>query len=513
MIERLILIGLINSDEFTQYVRPVWDSNFIESNEIYYISQWCIEYFDRYNKVPSRYVEDIYFQKKEDKEIPSDLIKSISKLIEDLTFEYDKPYNLQYALDQAQKYFKKRHLENHRRQMKELTDDGNVDAAESLASNYKAPVFDLVNDLDFGKEESLKRIKTVFATTSEPMIMYPGPLGEFVNDQLVRGNFVALMGSEKRGKSYWLLDMAIRASRRYKVALFQAGDMNEDDQIKRTASYLAKLPYSEKYVGETYVPVADCIRNQLDICDKKERRCGFGIFTGGEYTEENLRNKITREDLIEAYKDFGEDYIPCTNCSEFHTRRLGTPWLVPKNISHTVNGDEAQNKIKKFFQDKHRSFRVSTYPNNTLTVSEIKNVCGRWEQIDGFIPDVILIDYADLLVPEKFNEFRHGQNEIWKNLRALSQSRNCLVITATQADAKSYEKNLLTISNYSEDKRKYAHVTAMFGLNQDKNFREKKLGIMRINQLVLRSGDFDSTGTVTVLQNINLGRPFLDSYT
>ena len=66
------------------------------------------------------------------------------------------------------------------------------------------------------------------------------------------------------------------------------------------------------------------------------------------------------------------------------------------------------------------------------------------------------------------------QNEIWKNLRALSQSRNCLVLTATQADAKSYEKNVLTMSNYSEDKRKFAHVTAMYGLNQDKHGREKK---------------------------------------
>ena len=186
--------------------------------------------------------------------------------------------------------------------------------------------------------------------------------------------------------------------------------------------------------------------------------------------------------------------------------------MVPENITHVVTVEEARREFKSFFQDRKRRFRISTHANDTLTVSEIRAICDRWERTDGFVPDVIVIDYADLLVAEKSKEFRHAQNEIWKNLRALSQKRKCLVVTATQADAKSYEKNLLSMSNYSEDKRKFAHVTAMFGLNQDRYSREKKLGIMRINQLVLRSGEFDSTTTVTVLQSLNLGRPFLDSY-
>jgi hypothetical protein len=321
------------------------------------------------------------------------------------------------------------------------------------------------------------------------------------------------MATEKRGKSFWLLDMAIRATMsRKKVAFFQAGDMTEDQQLLRVASYVSNLPTNDKYTGQVFVPRRDCLRNQLDICDKEERRGPFGCFTGGEYTEDDIRKKLERRSLIEAWEDFGEDYIPCTFCDEYNDHRLGVPWLVPTEITHSVTIDEAKRAFQKRFIDKNRRFKMSTHMNDSLTVTRIRQICDKWEKDDGFIPDVIVIDYADLLVPEKFQEFRHGQNEIWKNLRALSQQRHALVITATQADAKAYEKDLLRMSNFSEDKRKFAHVTALYGLNQDKHGREKKLGVMRINELVKREGEFDSTSTVTVLQNLNLGRPYIDSY-
>jgi hypothetical protein len=97
-------------------------------------------------------------------------------------------------------------------------------------------------------------------------------------------------------------------------------------------------------------------------------------------------------------------------------------------------------------------------------------------------------------------------------LRAISQERHSLVVTATQADARSYAQNTLNLSNFSEDKRKYAHVTAMYGLNQDPKGREKMLGIMRINELVVREGIFNANNDVIILQDLRSGRPFLESY-
>lgn len=513
MIERLILTGLINSTEYLKLVRFVWNNGYIASRSAYMIAEWCIEFYDQYKVAPERNIEDVYFDKKKAKQIPKDMVEEVENDLLDLTDEYEEDFNVKYALDQTAKYFKERHLELHREQVEKLIQDGDTDAAQALASSYRGLTFELTDDLDLGKGDVLDKIDNAFLTVSMPLLEYPGALGEMLNDQMVRSGFVALMAAEKRGKTWWLMDMAIRAAFHHsKVAFFQAGDMTERQLIKRISCNLSSLPMNKKYIGEIYSPHADCLRNQLDLCDKEERRCGFPIFTEGEYDEVSIREELIRDDLIEAWKDVGNTYTPCTNCSDHASMKLGVPFLVPKKVNDTITAERAKKEISKFFIKKKRSFKISTHPNNTLTVRKIMSILERWEMTDGFIPSVIAIDYADLLVPEKQKEFRHQQNDIWKDLRRLSQELDCLVLTATQADAKAYVKKTLDMTNYSEDKRKFAHVTAMYGLNQDKYDREKKLGIMRLNELAIREGEFSVTNSVTVLQNLTLGRPYLDSY-
>ncbi|MBT9138972.1 MAG: hypothetical protein DDT31_01552 [Syntrophomonadaceae bacterium] len=128
---------------------------------------------------------------------------------------------------------------------------------------------------------------------------------------------------------------------------------------------------------------------------------------------------------------------------------------------------------------------------------------------DDFAPDVIVIDYADILASDYKGEFRHQENEKWKALRRLSQSRKCLVITATQTDTDAYKKKSITLDNFSEDKRKYAHVTGMLTLNQTPE--EKEAGTMRLNWLLLRDGEFGGNNEVTVAQALRIGQPMLFS--
>lgn len=512
MIERLILVGLINSTEFIQQIYNTWDPALIGSRSLKQIAVWCIDFYEKYDRAPERNIEDLYYDMKESGEIPSNMVKSIGEDLEDLAVEYDESFNVKYALDQANKHFKTMRLENHLERLEDILENEGPDAAEKFASEYKNETTELVNDLDLASEEAQERLEQAFASKADPLIQYPGPLGKILNNQLSRGSFVALLASEKRGKSFWLMDMAMRAaSNRYKVAFIQAGDMTESQQLLRIGSYLTKLPTNEAYTGDIFYPEKDCLRNQLDLCDKQERRSIFGVWAG-EFDEYNIRKEINKEAIIEVYPDVEDTYRTCTHCSDFHNHQLGVPWLEPMHISHAVTVDDAKRAYDKFFQKKKRHFRISTHPNNTLTVSRIKGIINSWERNHNFVPDAVVIDYADLLIDEKVTEFRQAQNQIWKDLRALSQERNCLVLTATQADAKSYEKNILTMSNFSEDKRKFAHVTAMFGLNQDRYGREKKLGIMRINQIVIREGEFDSTMAVSVLQNLNTSHPFLDSF-
>lgn len=154
-----------------------------------------------------------------------------------------------------------------------------------------------------------------------------------------------------------------------------------------------------------------------------------------------------------------------------------------------------------------------TKPNKDMSVSNIVSQLDIWETFDGFVPDVVIIDYADILKGEpgdERKETRDQQNGTWQALRALSQKKHCLVITATQTDAAAYDTKDLKLKNFSEDKRKYSHVTVMPGLNQTEE--EKDRGVMRVNILLAREEVFDIRRMVHVLQCLQIGRPFIASF-
>jgi len=49
-------------------------------------------------------------------------------------------------------------------------------------------------------------------------------------------------------------------------------------------------------------------------------------------------------------------------------------------------------------------------------------------------------------------------------------------------------------------------------LNQDHKGREKQIGIMRVNELVVREGEFDTKREITVLQSLKTGQPMITNY-
>jgi hypothetical protein len=165
--------------------------------------------------------------------------------------------------------------------------------------------------------------------------------------------------------------------------------------------------------------------------------------------------------------------------------------------------------LKSFSLRKKGGF---TYPNKNLTVKEMERRLDQSEKEDGFVADVIILDYADIVVAPHIRDFRHEQDNIWANLRGLAQKRFALLATATQGDAKSNKSNILTVDNFSEDKRKIGHVTALFGLNRDPEGREARLKMIRLNKIVAREGDADPYETVTVLQSLGQSIFLLTSF-
>ena len=514
MIERKIITGLIVSTDYLKAIQNIWDVSLLESSTAKRLSLWCWEYFDKFNEAPKKHIEGIYFSKSKESNLSKELAQDIEDILESLSDEYDDTqFNLDYLTDETRKYFSERRLKMHIAIIESQLSEGKLLIAEQTACNYKPIANASENDIDFTTPEVLSRLEAAFTTSNTTVVKYLGPIGEFFKYQLIKGGLVAFLAPEKRGKTWLLIDIAMRSVKQNKkVAFFQAGDLTESNFLKRVSIYLAQRSDRETYCKEHYQPVRDCIRNQMNTCDHEDRTCKFGVFD--DRTEKEIREDLQMSDFIDAYEK-NSDYRPCSACAEYREshKHLGTVWIKKVKSVKPLSFKEARGIVDRFFIQQKRYFRLSTYANDTLTINQIRAKLDVWEKQDEFVPDLIVVDYADLIVPESRGEFRHQQNEIWKGLRRLSQEKGePLVITASQSDAKSYEKDRLGLSNFSEDKRKYSHVTAFYGLNQDKKGREKRFGIMRINELILREDEFDTAREITILQNLRRGRPFLASY-
>jgi hypothetical protein len=512
MIERQIIIGCITSTDYLRQVQPIWDIALIEAPEAKKLCLWAWEYYEKYAKAPGADIEAIYFEKLKTGKIPKSEAEDIEDILDSLSTQAaEEPVNLEYLMDETKRQFNARRLLIHSNTIQGLLTRGKVPEAEQLASEYKPAVDISETDVDFNNPSLMEHIERAFDTTTQSLYTYPGALGDFINSQLVQGGFIALMAPEKRGKTFWMLDMAIRACRKgVPTAFFSAGDMNEDDMIMRICVYLAQKSNEQEYAGTMWQPVKDCMLNQLNECQREGRECDYGVFS--DKTREYLRREITQAELIEAFKN-NPDYKPCYNCRAYNANYWGTTWLKQVDTGDPLTVKEAKKIAGDFFLKHNRKFMLSCHPNDTLTITNIKARCAAWQKATGFIPRQIIIDYADIMTTEQAMEERPKQNHIWKGLRRLSQEDgNPLVVTATQSDADSYTRSKLKMTNFSEDKRKFGHVTLFLSMNQDPEGREKELGVLRLGKLAQRRGRFSIKDEVTLLQNLSRGRPFLTSY-
>lgn len=127
---------------------------------------------------------------------------------------------------------------------------------------------------------------------------------------------------------------------------------------------------------------------------------------------------------------------------------------------------------------------------------------------DGFTPDVIIIDYADILKAiGGGREYRNQLDDTWKRLRGLAQRRKALVATATQSTRGALSHDLRE-EDIAEDIRKLAHVTAMIAINATREDRE--LGVSRLQQLAIREGASEHRQAV-VTQCFSIAQFAMDS--
>jgi len=513
-IERRIVTGLILKTEYLKRIEPLLKIKWLKSEESKRISNWCIKYFRKYEKAPKKEIQNIYLSKMES--LDPDSAGLIEATLESLS-KYQKKINVDFLFDETKDYLKRRQLELIIEKAVIELENNDLDEATQIISDYK-PIQTVRSD-GVVPLRSAKSIRETYEDQFTPLFSYGDtPFGKMINRTLCRGSFVSILAQSKHGKSFTLMDMGMRAiSAGLNVAFFQGGDMSEKQQERRQGIWLTKRSDLPEYCNELYIPVLDCVYNQNGDCDLREKESKYNPFEN--YTPEQLRgeaesNNTTLKDLKERVSTT-KNHKPCYNClrgvNESKNKNFkGTIWYKKRKPVKPLIWKDVYHKVQKDFKHKLNKMRLITYPTEQLTMSMIRQEWDIMEK-EGFHIDVCLIDYMDILAPDtdtKTLSIRDQENKKWARARALSIEKNALIIAPTQADAKSFSKKVLSKENFTEDKRKFDHVTSAFGINMTP--MEKIKGIARYNSIVDR--DVEGGQIVYTAHRLQVGRPILFSF-
>jgi len=452
--EKRILTGMVVNDVVLGRIAVRWrEDGLFRVRWANLVGGWCVSYYGRYGKAPQGDIEGL-FESWAERANDDNTVDLVDRFLASLSDEYEEEsadINPDYLVDLAGEHFNAVLLERMSETVGGHLDRGDTTKALETVAKWDRVEMGVGTGVDVLSNEDA--IREAFEARADPLIQYPGALGQFFGDQLGRDEFVGLTGASGRGKTWWLLDiawMAVRQNRR--VAFFEVGDMSQHQIMRRFMCRVAGRPTKPPYEFE--VPV-----------------------------------NITR--------GHGE-----------HVASVETETRVFKGPLHWQQAWESCQK--KTRRHKKELLRLSVHPNSSINVKGIMSILDVWER-DGWVPDVLVIDYADILsIPVGYSPGdRDAINETWKQLRNISQTRHILVVTATQADAASYEAYTIRRGNFSDDRRKNDHVTAMLGINATEE--EQKDGIFRLNWTKRREEAYMESRCVHVAGCLYLGRPHMKS--
>ena len=492
-IEQKIITAIIVSDPFLREIYPALRSEYFQQPHLALIAKWVGEYYGQYKHCPNRDIENIFLCEKST--IREEDTKMVETLLTSLSEKYEETgLNVDYLKDQTIPFFKARAVDLLKTDIESLNEVGRTEEAEKRILEYKRisrVLSKWVNPFD---EEYIRKVYRKHLSdqpqeSEDYLFKLPGVLGDFVGP-LKRSWFLAIEAPYKRGKTWMMLSMAIIALQAHLKVAVVSLEMKDEEVAARNYSMITSMVQE---AGTYLFPVWDCKFNQEGGCKKRER-------TGD--------TRLLTEDGKKPKYDEKLKYKVCSVCKGIKGSGYKTATWYESIVKDKMTYTDLVAQISHFKMSYGDKLRLISYPARTATLSQVMSDVDNLEFTEEFIPDVIIIDYADILASEEGNiDTRHKLDSIWSSLKSLAQQKNCLVISATQANRNSMKKKNTDVTDASEDSRKLGHVDVMLPLSQVES--EKDEGIMRVG-LFHRHRKFNDR-QVSILQMLEMGQVIIDS--
>ena len=160
--------------------------------------------------------------------------------------------------------------------------------------------------------------------------------------------------------------------------------------------------------------------------------------------------------------------------------------------------DDVQAKLSKL----PGKLLIKYFPTKGASVQTISSHLKQIE-ISGEKPDMVLVDYADILMPTgNFKEKRHAIGTIYEDLRGLAGELEIPIWTASQANRSALEEDVIGADKVAEDYSKV--MTADFVMSMSRKVEDKIANTGRFHVIKNRFGIDGITYPATI--NTNIGQ-------
>lgn len=442
--EKDFVASLIMSDKCCQILLPYTKANYFDCDYSRVIMSWVQDYYKKFKVSPKKDITSVYKMRCDEiqDEALKDLVYNYLKNIAESEININ---NEDYLVDKGRDFVDYKGLQEYTEELKACLDTRSMDKARKIQQNYKKIEVTETNEVSLMSADSKDIIRKALTTVDEELFTLPEAMSN-VFGKIHRNDFIAVLAGMKKGKSWLMQYLALEAMKQRLNVVFVSMEMTREEVIQR----MWKALFGVK----------------------------SGIIPEGLY-------ETTR--FVEDPSEKGKYKIELFDIN------------VKGNKGRSV--DTLQKELKAM-NGYSGNLRIIAYPAFGASVQDITD---RVEELatEGFVADVLVIDYADITKPiGGGTELRNQLDLIWKHLRGFSMKFHCATITASQTNRAGLNSNVVSAETISEDIRKLAHVTSMVSMEQ--TGKMYKNHIMRLRNIAMRNGW--SSGPCVFPQCLGLGQ-------
>lgn len=348
--------------------------------------------------------------------------------------------NAQYVLNQVAAFVREQHIKVGVAQATRSIDAGNIDAAElalTTALKNRTDSFDIGTDFS-----DPNHAFDFLDSTDEDSYLTGITALDYYNVGPARKQLWTLMAGPGRGKSWGLMHMG-------KAALVQGLRVLH-----------VTLELSERFTAQRYAQSL------------------FGITT----------------------RAMSQVKLPVIQLDQ-QTRRF-----VTRTDRATQRPSMADRNIRAFLRKRHQQtlndqLIIKEFPTNTLRMTGLLAYLDGLERSKRFTPDLLIVDYPDLMYKERDN-MRLELQQIYENLRGLAVERNIAVAAATQSNRAGERVRMLTLEHLAEDFAKAGISDKIWAYGQTPT--EYDLGLARL--FIAKCRTDRQNRTILITQSYDIGQ-------